>query len=97
MEVMIEGEERATLRPSRTQSFTCVVNSTAVIRWTMDGRNLPANARVQDVGGYVSKLIIRSPNEANAGVYVCTAHTQSGFYGDRDTITLTFYGMHVYG
>lgn len=90
--VMIEGEDSVTLSPSRTRSFTCVVNTSAVIRWTMDGRNLPPNVRVQDVGGFVSRLVIRNPRQDNSGVYVCSAHSQSGFYGGRDSVQVTFYG-----
>jgi len=91
---MIEGEDSVTIGPSRMKFFSCMVNTSAVIRWTMDGRNLPANARVQDIGGFVSQLIIRSPTEENTGVYVCSAHSQSGFYSGRDTLKVTFHGRH---
>ena len=91
---MIEGEESATILPSETRSFTCVANSSGVIRWTMDGKNLPANVRVEDVGGFISRLIIDSPGPEDTGVYVCNVHSQSGFYSARDSVNIIFYGMH---
>lgn len=95
LSVSIEGPDRVSVLPSSTRSFICRVNTSAVIRWTHNGHDLPESAVVQDIGGYVSVLTITSLNADYAGVYVCMVHSQSGAFNARASIQVTFYGQYL--
>ena len=91
----IDGADRVTILPSQSRSFTCQVNASAVIRWTLNGHDLPNNVAVQDIGGYVSVLSLSSPNADNTGIYACLVHSQSGVFNARASIEVTFYGQSL--
>ena len=91
----IEGPTEVTISPTETRTFTCRVNGSAVIRWTFNGGNLPSNVEVLGVGGYQSILTIGMATVANAGVYSCVVHSQSGTFGDTATLQTIFYGTYL--
>lgn len=91
--VMVEGPSEVTILPAETRTFTCRANSSAVIRWTFNGGNLPPNVGVAGVGGYSSVLTISEATPTNAGVYTCVARSQSGAFGDSATVQAIFYGV----
>ena len=92
LSVMIEGPDELLIHPTETQSLTCKVNSSAVIRWTFNGGNLPSNIHISRTGGYKSILSINSATSDNEGVYSCLVHSQSGAFSDSAFVLVTFYG-----
>ncbi len=97
LSVEIEGTAEVSLLPSQTRSFTCRVNSSAVIRWTFNGGNLPSNVQMNGTGGHTSILTIVSASSSNEGIYACLVHSQSGAFRDSSEIRVLFYGkiLHV--
>lgn len=94
LSVMIESSSEVTVLPSEARSFICRANSSAVIRWSFNGGNLPANVEFSGIGGYKSVLTINTAMADNAGVYACLVHSQSGAFRDSASVKVIFYGMH---
>ncbi len=92
LSVVIQGSSEVTILPSEMRSFTCQANSSAVIRWSFNGGNLPANMEISGTGGYKSVLTISAAIASNAGVYTCLVHSQSGAFRDSASIQVIFYG-----
>lgn len=93
--VTIEGPTEVTILPSETRLFTCRVNSSAVIRWTFNGGNLPSNVLFSGTGGYRSVLTIDTASAKNAGVYACSVHSQSGAFSASASVETIFYGKYI--
>lgn len=92
LQAVIEGPDEVTIVSSRNKSFTCRVNTTAVIRWTLNGGNLPDNVQTSGIGGYKSVLTIISATQRNGGVYTCLVHSQSSVFRSSASVDAIFYG-----
>lgn len=92
LSVVIQGSDEVTILPGDARSFTCLTNSSAVIRWSFNGGDLPANVEVSGTGGYRSVLTINTAVASNAGMYACLAHSQSGAFRNTASIQVIFYG-----
>lgn len=94
MSVVIEGSDEVTILPFETRSFTCQASSPAVLRWSFNGGNLPANVEVSGTGGYKSLLTINTAEASNAGIYTCLVHSQSGAFRSSASVEAIFYGTY---